>query len=314
MDHQAAGAISGYSNGMTFQDGGNFDSNRVQKRGRSRGAKAATGGGLGVLALVILSQVFNVDLTPFASLLDGGSNQTSSYQEADLEGCDTADLANSNDECRYGWTLESLDAYWARTLPVQTGVKYTLPPAVSFTDSVDTACGGATSATGPFYCPADETVYIDVSFYEILRSEFDTSAGSLAQMYIIAHEVGHHIENQTGILGAAKRQDSGANSDSVKIELMADCLAGMWAGGAAAENNPATGRPDLEPITKAQLADALDAAAAVGDDRIQEAQTGKVSPHSFTHGTAAQRQKWFTTGYTGGDFNACNTFEAKSLG
>lgn len=299
---------------MTFQDGGNFNSRRVQKRGPSRGGKAAAGGGIGVLAIIILSQVFNVDLTPFAGLLNGGSSQTGSYEETDLQGCETADLANTNDECRYGWTLESLDGYWATALPAQTGVKYEIPPAVSFTDSVSTACGGATSATGPFYCPADETVYIDVSFYETLRQDFGASGGSLAQMYIIAHEVGHHIENQTGILGAAKRQDSGANSDSVKIELMADCLAGMWAGSAATDPNPATGRPDLEPITKAQLADALDAAAAVGDDRIQEAMTGKVSPHSFTHGTAAQRQKWFTTGYTTGDFNQCNTFEAASLG
>lgn len=300
---------------MTFQDGGKFDSGRVQRRGPSRGAKAATGGGLGVLALVILSQIFNVDLSPLAGFLDGtGSTGTSSYEESNLEGCDSADLANTNDECRYGWTLQSLDTYWAKELPEQTGVRYTVPPAVSFKDSVSTACGGATSATGPFYCPADETVYIDVSFYEVLRSDFGASAGSLAQMYIIAHEVGHHIENQTGILGAAKRQDSGANSDSVKVELMADCLAGMWAGGAATQPNPATGRPDLEPITDAQLADALDAAAAVGDDRIQEASTGRVNPHSFTHGTAKQRQLWFATGYNTGDFNQCNTFEADSLG
>lgn len=300
---------------MTFQGGGNFDSNRVQRRGPGRGGKTAIGGGLGLIALFLISQALGVDLTPLAGMMGGDTGmQSGTYQESDLEGCDTADLANTNDECRYGWTLQSLDTYWATALPQQTGVQYTVPPAVSFTDSVSTACGGATSATGPFYCPADETVYVDVSFYQVLREDFGASGGSLAQMYIVAHEVGHHLENITGILGAAERGGSGANSDSVKVELMADCLAGMWAGNAATTINPATGQPDLKPITNAQLADALDAAAAVGDDRIQEAATGQVNPHSFTHGTAQQRQNWFATGYNGATFNQCNTFEAKSLG
>ena len=300
---------------MTFQGGGNFDSNRVQRRGPGRGGKTAIGGGLGLIALFLISQALGVDLTPLAGMMGGDTGmQSGTYQESDLEGCDTADLANTNDECRYGWTLQSLDTYWATALPQQTGVQYTVPPAVSFTDSVSTACGGATSATGPFYCPADETVYVDVSFYQVLREDFGASGGSLAQMYIVAHEVGHHLENITGILGAAERGGSAATSDSVKGELMADCLAGRWAGNAATTINPATGQPDLKPITDAQLADALDAAAAVGDDRIQEAATGQVNPHSFTHGTAQQRQNWFATGYNGATFNQCNTFEAKSLG
>jgi predicted metalloprotease len=296
---------------MTFQDGGSFDSDRVKKRS---GGKAAVGGGIGVIALALLSQFVDLGpLTPLVeSLLSGGSS-TSQSTETDLTGCDTAADANTNDECRYGWTLESLDNYWAQELPAQTGVKYTVPPAVSFERNVSTACGNATSATGPFYCPADQTVYIDTDFYDSLRQDFNTSGGPLAQMYITAHEVGHHIENITGVLGSAARQDSGANSDSVKVELMADCLAGMWAGSAATQNNPETGKPDLEPITKAQLKDALDAAAAVGDDRIQEMSGQQVNPHGFTHGSAAQRQKWFTLGYTEGSYDKCNTFEASSL-
>lgn len=293
---------------MTFQEGGRFDPSRVKRR---TGGKVAIGGGIGAIALVLLSQLFGVDLSQLAPMLDDGSSP--SAQETDLTGCDTADRANADDECRYGWTIESLDAYWQTELPRQTGVEYTLPGAVSFSGSVSTACGNATSAMGPFYCPGDETVYMDVGFYEVLRTRFDASGGPLAQMYITAHEVGHHIEHITGILGQAGR-DAGAASDSVRVELMADCLAGMWAGSAATTPDPDTGRPFLEPIIDAQLRDALDAAAAVGDDRIQEAQVGTVDPHSFTHGTAEQRQLWFTIGYEQGSFDACNTFEATDLG
>ncbi|WP_333812794.1 neutral zinc metallopeptidase [Timonella senegalensis] len=296
---------------MTFQDGGSFDSNRVKKRS---GGKIAAGGGIGVIAIALLSQFIDLGpLTPLIQQLLGGGSSTPST-ETGLEGCETAEDANTKDECRYGWTLESLDTYWATALPQQTGIKYTAPGAVSFENQVSTACGSATSASGPFYCPGDQTVYIDVAFYDVLRSQFGTSAGPLAQQYIIAHEVGHHIENLTGLLAKAQRQGTGPESDSVRTELMADCLAGMWAGAAATTINPETGKPDLEPITEAQLRDALDAAAAVGDDRIQQAQTGQVNPHAFTHGSAAQRQKWFMNGYQNQDINKCNAFASKDLG
>jgi len=296
---------------MTFQEGGSFDSNRVKKRS---GGKTAAGGGIAVIAIALISQFVDLGpITPLVQSLLGGDSSRSNTTETALEGCDTAADANSNDECRFGWTLTSLDSYWENALPQQTGVKYTLPDAVSFQRSVNTACGSATSASGPFYCPGDETVYIDVDFYNVLRQDFGASAGALAQEYVVAHEVGHHVQNLTGVFDHAQRQGTGANSDSVKTELMADCLAGMWVGSAATEPNPDTGKPDLKPLTSAQVTDALDAAAAVGDDRIQQAQTGQVDPHSFTHGTAAQRQKWFTTGYKYRDFDRCNTFEASSL-
>ncbi|WP_334169177.1 neutral zinc metallopeptidase, partial [Timonella senegalensis] len=190
---------------MTFQDGGSFDSNRVKKRS---GGKIAAGGGIGVIAIALLSQFIDLGpLTPLIQQLLGGGSSTPST------------------ECRYGWTLESLDTYWATALPQQTGIKYTAPGAVSFENQVSTACGSATSASGPFYCPGDQTVYIDVAFYDVLRSQFGTSAGPLAQQYIIAHEVGHHIENLTGLLAKAQRQGTGPESDSVRTELMADCLA-----------------------------------------------------------------------------------------
>lgn len=297
---------------MTFQDGGDFESGRVKRR--SGGAKAAGGIGIGVIALALLSQLLGVDLTQFSSMLGGTSTSgSSSAQESALENCDTAQAANDDVLCRYDWTMQSIDKFWERELPKQTGVKYVPPQAITFTGSVATGCGNATSATGPFYCPADQTVYIDVDFYETLRKQFNTSGGPLAQMYITAHEVGHHIETITGVMANAQRQDSGANSDSVKIELMADCLAGMWAASAATVKDPETGLTDLEPFTQAQLRDALDAAAAVGDDRIQEMSGQQVNPHGFTHGSAEQRQKWFALGYEQGSFDQCNTFEAASL-
>lgn len=295
---------------MTFQDGGDFESGRVKKRS---GAKTAGGVGIGVIALALLSQFVGVDLSQFANLFSGSESSSSSQSETALAGCDSAQDANSNDECRYDWAMQSLDKFWERELPEQTKVTYKQPDAISFSNSVSTACGNATSATGPFYCPSDQTVYLDIDFFETLRTQFNTSGGPLAQMYIVAHEVGHHIENQTGILGQAARQDSGADSDSVKVELMADCLAGMWVKSAATDKDESTGKTDLEPITQSQLKDALDAAAAVGDDRIQEMSGQQVNPHGFTHGSAAQRQKWFNVGYDKQSFDACNTFEAKSL-
>ncbi len=292
---------------MTFQDGGNFESGRVKRR--SGGGKAVAGGGLGLIVLFLIGRWAGVDLTQLAPLLDGGSS-TSTQEEVAVTGCDTASDANENDLCRYDWTVQSLDAFWSQELERQTGTTFTEPGAATFSGTVSTGCGSASSASGPFYCPADQTIYIDTGFYKTLRTDFNTTGGPLAQMYITAHEYGHHIENITGVLGSANRRDSGADSDSVKVELMADCLAGMWAGNAATTPNPATGQPDLKPITKAQLKDALDAAAAVGDDRIQEAAYGEVNEHSFTHGSSEQRQEWFLTGYNGGDFNACNTFTA----
>lgn len=297
---------------MTFREGGSFDSTRVQRRSGGPGKGGiAVGGGLGAIALFFVAQLLGVDLSGLVGQ-DSGSGQAQT--ETDLTGCETADRANTDSECRYGWTLEALDTFWATTLPEQTGVEYTVPDAVSFSSgSVSTGCGSATSATGPFYCPADETVYVDTGFFAVLRDQFGSSGGPLAEQYVVAHEVGHHIEQITGVMSSAERSGTGPESDSVRIELMADCLAGMWAGSASRTIDPETGAPFLEPITSAQLADALSAAEAVGDDRIQEASSGRVNPEAWTHGSAEQRQRWFLTGYEGGTFDQCNALEAAEL-
>jgi predicted metalloprotease len=170
---------------------------------------------------------------------------------------------------------------------------------VLFSGAVNSACGSATSASGPFYCPLDKLIYIDLDFFKELRSRFGANAGSLAQGYVVAHEYGHHVQNLLGTLRGAGGQ-TGAESQAVRIELQADCFAGVWGNHAAA-----TGY--LQPFTNQQIADALDAAAAVGDDRIQQATRGQVDPDSWTHGSSEQRQSWFKTGYQSGDPSRCDT-------
>jgi hypothetical protein len=197
---------------------------------------------------------------------------------------------------------DSLDTYWSAELP-KLGVDYTSTQVVLFTDQTDTGCGGATSAVGPFYCPTDQIIYLDTAFYDELRSRFGASGGPLAEMYVVAHEWGHHIQNISGIMNGLNLQDTGPTSDSVRLELQADCFAGAWVG-AASTIKDSNGVTFLEPVTQQQINDALSAAAAVGDDRIQPGG----SSESWTHGSSESRQKWFQTGYQGGP-DACNTFQ-----
>jgi predicted metalloprotease len=220
--------------------------------------------------------------------------------------CTTGDEANAAADCRVAGTINSLDEYWSNALP-GVGTELSYPGVVVFDQSAQSACGTASGATGPFYCPTDQTVYLDVAFFDELESTYGASGGPLAQMYVVAHEYGHHIENQVGVFDVANRGDTGADSDSVKVELMADCLAGVWAGHAASTTDE-EGVALLKPLTQQDVNDALSAAAAVGDDRIQQQSTGSVNENAFTHGSAEQRQEAFTTGYTKGTATACDTF------
>ncbi|MCF4121476.1 neutral zinc metallopeptidase [Antribacter sp. KLBMP9083] len=298
---------------MTFNEGGQFEGGRVRRGGGRRGV-AVAGGGVGALLITLLVVFLSGgDLGSLSQVLGTGDvSSVGEGQEAFVEDC-TAQEANTDRECRLSATAQSLDAVWGRVLPEQASVQYVLPGVTSFSGAVDTGCGSATSATGPFYCPLDQTVYVDVSFFDELRERFGSTGGSLAEEYVIAHEFGHHIEQLVGAMDAADRSGTGPESDAVRIELMADCLAGMWAHRAATEVDPDTGVTFLEPITDAQLRDALSAAAAVGDDRIQEATTGQVNPEAFTHGTSEQRVRWFSIGYNGGTMQDCNTLEAATL-
>ncbi|NMR20772.1 neutral zinc metallopeptidase [Cellulomonas fimi] len=290
---------------MTFSEGGSFEGGRVRT---SRGRGAAIGGGIGGIVVLLGALLFGQDLGPLVNGLGGGGGAA---QEGAVGDC-TAEQANSDPLCRLAGASESLDVYWAGALPA-VGVEYVQPGVVSFEQSVSTACGNATSATGPFYCPPDQTVYLDLGFWDDLRDRFGAQGGPLAEMYVIAHEFGHHVQTITGVMEAADRTQTGPDSDGVRIELMADCLAGMWAGDASTTVDPETGITYLEPITAEELGQAISAAEAVGDDRIQEQATGTVNPEAWTHGSAEQRRAWFTVGYDGASFQDCNLLEGGAI-
>ena len=190
-------------------------------------------------------------------------------------------------------------------------MQYVTTEVVLFSGQVSTGCGGASSAVGPFYCPGDQLIYLDTAFFDQLSSQFGASEGTLAEMYVVAHEWGHHVQNISGIMNGLDMQDTGPNSDAVRLEVQADCFAGAWVG-AAQETLDENGQPFLQPVTEQQINDALSAAAAVGDDRIQEQTQGQVNPERWTHGSSEMRQRWFTAGLQGGP-NACNTFEVPNL-
>lgn len=281
------------------------------QRRRGRGGRTAAIGGGGVLIVVVIalaSQLFGVDLSPFTSVLGGDVNSgTSSSEVVQLENCDTGADANANDECRMAAAADSLDTFWQGQF--ESG--YRAPGVVLYSEYTDSACGAATAAIGPFYCPSDEAIYIDTAFFDTLRSDFDATAGPLAQMYVLAHEWGHHVSNLTGDLAQVDRQ-TGAASGSVRLELQADCYAGAWVREASTVTD-SRGVPLMQPVSESEMADAMNAAAAVGDDHIQRRSGQQVNPDGFSHGSSAQRQHWFQTGYHSGAV-ACDTFSVSANG
>ena len=293
---------------MTFSEGGSFEGGRVSSR---RGG-AIAGGGAGLLGIVgfLIYQFTGVNVGPALESLEGagGGGQ---QQESVIEDC-TAEEANTQRDCRLSATIQSLDAFWSEEVTAAGG-QFAQPQVVEFQQGTTTGCGEASSSTGPFYCPPDQGIYIDLGFYDLLQSRFGAAGGPLPEMYVTAHEYGHHIQNITGVMASADRGGAGADSDSVRIELQADCYAGMWTRDAVTRVDPDTGTVFLQPITDDQLADALSAAAAVGDDHIQQQSGGGVDPHTWTHGSSEQRQNWFATGYNEGSLAACDTFAANDL-
>ena len=290
---------------MTFNEGADISSGRVTSRGRNAAIIGGGGGGLVVIVLLIVSAVTGVDLTSLAGTGTSGGN-TSTDQTLHC----TAQQANTDPKCRVQGAAASIDAYWKSAAP-QLNFTYASPnPVVLFDGNTDTGCGQATTDIGPFYCPNDQTIYLDTAFYAELQSRFGASGGPLAQEYVIAHEWGHHIQNISGIMTGLDLTQTGPTSDSVRLELQADCFAGSWAG-AASTTKDASGNYFLDTITDAQIADALNAAASVGDDHIQKATQGQVNQESWTHGSSAQRQKWFTYGYEQGPAG-CDAFGASA--
>lgn len=292
---------------MTFNPGARVDSSRVQRRGPGGGV--AIGGGVGGIVIVLLYLVIQFlggsgSTNGLSGLPNEAQDQTSNEDFA--ASCQTGADANESADCRVAGTINSLDAYWSDAMP-GLGTELAYPGIVIFDDSTQSGCGMASASTGPFYCPTDRTIYLDVAFFDDLERNYGASGGPLAQMYVVAHEYGHHIENQLGVFNVADRSGTGPDSDSVKVELMADCLAGVWAGHAATTTD-AEGVSLIQPLTQQDVNDALSAAAAVGDDRIQQQATGGVDESAFTHGSAEQRQEAFVTGYTKGTATACDAF------
>lgn len=294
---------------MTFNEGMQIDTSTASSSGGGGMGRIAIGGGIGGLLVVVVAMLLGVD--------PGGilSQQPVDTQEDvapgfDLSRCKTGADANKFVQCRVVATGNSIDAVWKQLMPN----RYTRPKVRLFSGQVSTGCGPASSDVGPFYCPVDKTAYFDTDFFQVLVTQFGSSGGPFAEEYVVAHEYGHHVQNLLGVLGRAQSGAQGAKGNGVRTELQADCYAGVWAHYASTVKQESTGAPFLEPLSDKDIQDALSAASSVGDDRIQEQVNGRVNPESWTHGSSQQRQKWFTTGYQGGDPNKCDTFNTNDLG
>jgi hypothetical protein len=259
-------------------------------------------GGFGLVVILLVGWFFGVDPTALLSQLDGGSVGSGYEQPAN-----TTPIPQDDEGAQFVSTvLADTEDTWSAVFK-QEGAAYQPPHLVLFSGRVNSACGVAGSATGPFYCPGDSKVYIDLSFYDELKQRFH-APGDFAQAYVIAHEVGHHVQHLFGITDKVDEATRGmseteANAVSVRVELQADCFAGVWAFHAN----------ERKIVEAGDVDEALGAATAIGDDRLQEEGQGYVVPDSFTHGSSEQRVRWFKTGMQSGDINACDTFSAKSL-
>jgi predicted metalloprotease len=290
---------------MRFRRGARLDPSQVTDvRGRrvGRGGLALGGGGLGLAGLVIYL---------LFALLSGGEGlgQLAPLEDQQVgrgdtpgevsEECRTGEDANERQDCRIVGVVNSVQAFW-NTVFQRSDRQYPYADTVFFTGEVQTECGFASSQVGPFYCPRDQQVYIDLGFFDELESRFG-AGGDFAEAYVIAHEYGHHVQNQLGVLERIGSDRQGPESRAVRAELQADCFAGTWAANAVE-----TGL--IEELTQADINEGLNAASAIGDDRIQEQTQGQVNPETWTHGSSEQRRRWFSRGYEEGRPAVCDTF------
>ncbi|MCF6445436.1 neutral zinc metallopeptidase [Nereida sp. MMG025] len=275
---------------------GRRSSRNIEDRRKMGGGKAA-GGGLGVLAIVVIGYFLGVD-TSF--LLDGQqvqSGQNGQISQADQRAGEFAAV-----------TLADTETIWAEIFATQVGDAYVPPTLVLFKGATNSPCGGADGASGPFYCPADRKAYLDTDFFVTMEQRLG-AGGDFAAAYVIAHEVAHHVQNELGILGQANRiraqaSERDANLISVRLELQADCYSGIWARYA---------QERLGTLERGDLQEALNAAKQIGDDTLQRNAGKRPNPHTFTHGTSDQRQRWFAKGYETADLRQCDTFGTNAL-
>ena len=268
-----------------------------------------TGGGIGTTIVVIIIFVI-VQLAGGggSGTGAGGPEQTTDRYEQCLSGAD----ANKSADCARKAVELSLEGYWAKVLPQQTGKQLQPTQIKTFTGGVATGCGNASADVGPFYCPTDQIIYLDTTFFEdVLEGQLGGKGGDFVEPYVLAHEFGHHIQNLLGTMGQVRTQQ-GPTSDSVRLELQADCYAGMWTRGATGTTD-SKGVQIFESIDEGDITEALDAAKTVGDDRIQKQGGGDVNPEQWTHGSSEERMRWFTTGYNATSIKQCDTFATDNL-
>jgi predicted metalloprotease len=291
---------------MRFRRGAKLDPGQVTDVRGSRvgtGGLAVGGGGIGVAVLVVylLYAVFSGgggDLGQLGPLDNTQVGQGATPSDVRQE-CQSGESANERDDCRIVGVVNSVQSFWSGVFQ-RSGKRYQDVNTVFFTGQVQTGCGFASSDVGPFYCPADKLVYIDLGFFDEL-SQFGAEDTPFVEAYVLAHEYGHHVQDLLGVLDRVRGDSQGPESASVRSELQADCYGGVWAA-------HATETGLIVGLTQQDINSGLDAAAAIGDDRIQEKTQGQVNPETFTHGTSEQRRRWFSRGYETGKPAACDTF------
>jgi uncharacterized protein len=289
---------------MRFRRGAKLDAGQVRDvRGSRMGGGLAVGGGgigLAVLVIYVLFAVLGSEggLGQLAPLDDQRVGQGDTPSEVSRE-CQTGQDANERQDCRIVAVVNSVQTFWDGVF-TRSGKQYRPADTVFFTDQVQTGCGFASSQVGPFYCPEDQLVYIDLGFFDELEARFG-AGGDFAQAYVLAHEYGHHVQNLLGVLDGIRGDRQGPQSKAVRSELQADCYGGVWASNAVSGGL-------IEELTQQDINEALDAASSIGDDRIQEQTQGQVTPETWTHGSSEQRRRWFSRGYENGKPAACDTF------
>jgi uncharacterized protein len=295
---------------VKFNRRARLDTSQISdRRGRGRGGTVAAGGGVGALVILLVALCTGGDPSSVIETTNQIQAQQGEIDSLETQ-CQTGADVEENPDCRFVFYVNSIQDYWDDEF-TRRGATYSPATTNFFTGAVQTGCGGASSQVGPFYCPADQSVYLDLGFFDQLRTQFGGSGGDFAEAYVLAHEYGHHIQNLTGQMQQV-RPGSGPTSGAVRLELQADCYAGVWARHATTTDT-AEGEPLITEVTEEDIIEGLNAAATVGDDYIQERFQGTVSPESWTHGSSEQRQRWFAVGYRTGDLAACDTFSTNQL-